>query len=178
MHKVISIGAAAVLVSATQLPSTAQDSGQDQLPNPVQNQEQISRPDPIPVQNPIQSKKNYIGPVVYFVNGISVVGAVGKIGVFDRVSIRPALGFAGGNTAWSASATYDFNLSGQSPIQLEPFAGVGVVSNSGVRSSTITYAQLGTDIGLGDSFILTGDLKFSLSGGSGVVAGIGTGLRF
>ncbi len=170
MQKIISIGAAAVLVSAAQLPSLAQSS--------AQSQSQSSSSDQIPAQSKVQSKKNYIGPVIYFVNGISVVGAISKIGVFDQVSIRPSIGFAGGSTAWNASATYDLNLSGGSAVQFTPFAGVGVVSRSGVRGSTITYAQLGTDIGLGENIVLTGDLKFSLSGGSGVVAGIGTGLKF
>ncbi len=146
MKKILSIAAATVLASSFQLPSQA------------------------------QGQKNYIGPVVYFINGSSVFGAQGKIGVFDHVSVRPVIGFSGGSTAYNASVTYDLNLSGSSPF--EPFAGIGFVSLSGVRSSTITYAQVGTDIGIGENIVLTGDLKFSLSGGSGVVAGIGTGLKF
>ena len=148
MKEILSIAAATVLASSFQLPSQAQS----------------------------QSKKNYVGPVVYFINGNSVFGAQGKIGIFDHVSVRPVIGFSGGSTAYNASVTYDLNLSGQSPF--EPFAGIGFVSLSGVRSSTITYAQVGTDIGIGENIVLTGDLKFSLSGGSGVVAGIGTGLKF
>ena len=148
MKKILSIAAATVLASSFQMPSQAQS----------------------------QSKKNYVGPVVYFINGNSIFGAQGKIGIFDHVSVRPVIGFSGGSTAYNASVTYDLNLSGQSPF--EPFAGIGFVSLSGVRSSTITYAQVGTDIGLGENIVLTGDLKFSLSGGSGVVAGIGTGLKF
>ena len=148
MKEILSIAAATVLASSFQLPSQAQS----------------------------QSKKNYVGPVVYFINGNSVFGAQGKIGIFDHVSVRPVIGFSGGSTAYNASVTYDLNLSGQSPF--EPFAGIGFVSLSGVRSSTITYAQVGTDIGVGENIVLTGDLKFSLSGGSGVVAGIGTGLKF
>ncbi len=152
MKKILSIATATLLASSFQLPSQA--------------------------QSQVQSKKNYVGPVVYFINGNSIFGAQGKFGVFDHVSVRPVIGFSGGSTAYNASVTYDLNLSGQSPVQFEPFAGIGFVSLSGVRSSTITYAQVGTDIGIGENIVLTGDLKFSLSGSSGVVAGIGTGLKF
>jgi hypothetical protein len=156
MKKILLIATATVLAASCQLPSQAQS----------------------PVQSQMQGKKNYIGPVVYFINGNSIFGAQAKIGIFDHVSVRPVIGFSGGSTAYNASATYDFNLSGQSPVQFEPFAGIGFVSLSGARSSTITYAQVGTDVGLGENIVLTGDLKFSLSGGSGVVAGVGTGLKF
>ncbi len=144
MKKILSIAAsAAVLSVAAQLPSQA------------------------------QSKDSYIGPTIVFGGGNSAFGVNGKFGVAENISVRPIAIFGSGNTVFGAAATYDFKLPGQSAVQFEPFAGIGV--SFGNASSV--YAQLGTDFGITDSIMLNADLKVPLSGG-GTLIGIGAGFKF
>ena len=148
MKKILSIAvSAAALTVAAQLPSQA------------------------------QSKDSYIGPTILFGGGSSILGVNGKFGVAESVSIRPVIGFASGTTLFGASATYDFNLPGQSSTKFEPFAGIGFLSATGAGGSGIAYAQLGTDFGVSDNIVLNADLKIPLSGG-GTFFGIGAGFKF
>jgi opacity protein-like surface antigen len=148
MKKILSIAAsAAVLTVAAQLPSQA------------------------------QSKDSYIGPTILFGSGDTVFGANGKFGIAESISIRPIIAFGSGATAFGASATYDFNLPGQSSTKFEPFAGIGFLTATGAGGSGIAYAQLGTDFGVSDNIVLNADLKIPLSGG-GTFFGIGAGFKF
>jgi hypothetical protein len=156
MKKILSIiAAAAVLAATVQLPSNAE-----------------------------KAKTNYIGPQISFGNGFTLFGAKAKFGIADSFSIRPDLAFATGNGggsgfAYGAAATYDFDLSGQSSTtQFEPYVGIGFLGLSGGgASTTVTYLDLGTDVGL-SGVTLNADLKISLSGGGGTLFGIGAGFKF
>ncbi len=144
MKKILSIVASAAILSvATQLPSQA------------------------------ESKDSYIGPTILFGGGSSVFGVNGKFGIAENISLRPVVAFGSGDTIFGASATYDFNLLGQSSTKFEPFAGIGVAFGN---SSTV-YAQAGTDFGITDNIVLNADLKIPLSGG-GTLFGIGAGFKF
>jgi hypothetical protein len=148
MKKILSIVAsAAVLSVAAQLPSQA------------------------------ESKESYIGPTIIFGGGSSIFGVNGKFGIAENISVRPVVAFGSGATAFGASATYDFNLPGQSTTKFEPFAGIGFVTATGAGGSGIVYAQAGTDFGITDNIVLNADLKIPLSGG-GTLFGIGAGFKF
>jgi hypothetical protein len=148
MKKILSIVASAAVISvASQLPSQA------------------------------QSKDSYIGPTILFGSGSSIFGANGKFGIAENISVRPIIAFASGTTAFGASATYDFNLPGQSSTKFEPFAGIGFLTATGAGGSGIAYAQIGTDFAVSDNIVLNGDLKIPLSGG-GTFFGIGAGFKF
>ncbi len=157
MKKILSIlASAAVLAVAVQLPSNAE-----------------------------KAKTNYIGPQLSFGNGFTLIGAKAKFGIADNFSIRPDLAFATGNGggsgfAYGAAATYDFDLSSSqsSTTQFEPYVGIGFLGLSGGGASTsVTYLDLGTDVGL-SGITLNADLKISLSGGGGTLFGIGAGFKF
>jgi hypothetical protein len=125
-----------------------------------------------------ETQTNYVGPAVIFGGGDSVFGAEAKFGVAKNISIRPVIAFASGTTLFGGSATYDFDLPGQSSTKFEPFAGIGFLTATSSGSGSIAYAQVGTDIGVSDSIVLTGDLKIPLSGGSSTLFGIGAGFKF
>jgi hypothetical protein len=120
-------------------------------------------------------KSDYVGPTVIFGNGNSAIGAQAKFGVAESISVRPVLGFLNNGTLLGVAATYDFDVPAQSArVKFEPFAGLGVSVGSG--NSTV-YAQLGTDVGVSENIIVTGDIKIPFSGG-GSLFGIGAGFKF
>jgi hypothetical protein len=101
----------------------------------------------------------------------------GKFGIAESISIRPIIAFGSGSTGIGASATYDFNLPGQSSTKFEPFAGIGFLTNTSAGGNGIFYAQVGTDFDITENIVLNGDLKIPLNGGS-TNFGIGAGFKF
>lgn len=147
MKKILSIVASAALLSvATQLPSQA------------------------------QSKDSYIGATILFGGGDSIFGVNGKFGIAESISVRPVIAFASGTTIFGGSATYDFNLPGQSSTKFDPFIGIGFLTANG-GGNGIAYAQVGTDVGVSENIVLNADLKIPLNGG-GTLVGLGAGFKF
>jgi hypothetical protein len=159
MKKILSVfAAAAVLAIAVQLPSNA------------------------------APKNNLIGPQISFGSGFTLIGAKAKFNVADSFSIRPELAFVSGNGgsgfAYGAAATYDFDLSSSqsSSTQFNPYVGLGFLGVSGNNggSTTLTFLNLGSDVGLGGNgdLSLNADLKINLGNGGGTLFGLGAGFKF
>jgi hypothetical protein len=134
-----------------------------------------------------EAKKNYVGPAITFDSGLTLFGAKGNFGISDNFSIRPEISFGsvGGVsvTTYAASATYNFDMPGQSSNQFTPYVGFGLLgatasAGTSSASGSGTYINLGTDLDVSDNFVLNGELKVGVGGSRGTDFAIGAGYKF
>lgn len=121
------------------------------------------------LQSPSEAspKKIYVGPQVEL-NGLTGVGAIGRIPVSDNFSVRPAVTFYNGVTLITGAVTYDFDLP---QSQLVPYVGLGysvLAANGGGGVAAGFTGQAGVDYEISDSITLNANLKFTgISVGAG-----------
>ncbi len=123
---------------------------------------------------------NSVGPSLLIGNGQTAIGVDSRFGVSDNLSIRPAVYFRDGLTAFGASLTYDFDVSRSSKLQLTPYLGGGVsVTSGGGVSRTDTFFTGGADFGISDSIDLKAALDVPLSSSNATTnVRIGAGFKF
>jgi hypothetical protein len=123
---------------------------------------------------------NSVGPSLLIGSGSTTFGIDSKFGVSDNLSIRPAVYFRDGATAFGASLTYDFDLSRSSKFQFTPYlgGGVSILSVSGA-SRTDTFFTGGADFGISDSVDLKAALDVPLSSNNATTnVRLGAGFKF
>jgi hypothetical protein len=124
---------------------------------------------------------NSVGPSLLIGNGTTAIGVDSKFGVSENLSIRPAVYFRDGLTAFGASLTYDFDVSRSSKFQFTPYlgGGVSILSANGGGSRTDTFFTGGADFGISDSIDLKAALDVPLSSNNATTnVRIGAGFKF
>ena len=123
-----------------------------------------------------------VGPSLAIGNGTTSIGIDSKFGISDNISIRPAVYFPQGGTAFGASLTYDFDVSRSSKLQITPYLGGGVLvtsANGGGASRTDTFFTGGADFGVSDAIDLKAALLVPLSSNNSTTnVTIGAGFKF
>ena len=113
-------------------------------------------------------------------NGGAVVN--GKYALSNNFSVRPGVvtsvsGDSNDNgVAVLAPVTYDFNGNGDRRIQ--PFVGAGAGVTTGDSTDLQVVATAGTDVRLGNRYVLNGSVNYMPLDGQRVDASAGLGYRF
>ena len=123
-----------------------------------------------------------VGPSLLITNGTTSIGIDSKFGISDNISVRPAVYFPSGGTAFGASLTYDFDVSRSSKLQITPYLGGGLLflsANNGGGSNTQTFFTGGADFGISDSIDLKAALLVPLSSNNSTTGvTLGAGFKF
>jgi hypothetical protein len=129
-----------------------------------------------------EAKKSYVGVGAFAISGgLLGLGPIGKLEVFDRVSLRPfvailSFGSASSDTyLYGISGTYDFKFGDSN---LSPYAGVGYSAIGGSQTAALGsnfYVEAGADYSIVESVTINANYRY-LKGGSGF--GLGAAYRF
>jgi hypothetical protein len=92
-----------------------------------------------------EPKKSYIGPHIGF--GLPLIGATGRFGISDNVSIRPRIGLPD----LGADVTYDF---GDTKSKFTPYIGAGL------DIFTLISINAGFDYDINDSQVINGTFGY------------------
>jgi Opacity family porin protein len=124
----------------------------------------------ITISAPAQAQeKNYVGPAISSFG----IGAMGKVGVAENVSIRPFVEYStfygGSGLGFGAAATYDFKLQDSKFV---PYVGAGFAAGSisvNGTNSSINYGGFlvtaGVDYKVSDNMTLNASYGSTLGGG-------------
>jgi hypothetical protein len=109
------------------------------------------------------ARKNYVGPTITLVNGLTGFGANSRFGISENASVRPfAVFFSSGNesaTVLGADLTYDYTFP---QTDWTIYGGLGLASagtsNGGAASGF--RLSVGTEYRMSDSLVLNANANF------------------
>lgn len=131
-----------------------------------------------PVQ--AQTKPNQVGPSVSFGGSTAVFGVDSRFPLAPNISIRPTMRFPSGGIVLGTSATYDFDIS--SDIPLEPYVGAGfnvyTGDNNNNGANFTGYLIGGADYSLNNQFALKGSVAIPFKGEYSTDITLGVGYKF